>query len=181
MLAGAASAATSRYLVSPQNSRVSPAAPGEVQPLQLGRHITLDVSRAVVCLTGAHVTECLSSPHCPEQQVPLLAAPLAGITAAPLRLMYTQVGAVVLLLLLFSAVSRTRILPTRQTTQQAGARLAVSEMVIASTLRDGNKASAHLTRFHPNEALRSAQLYGVSHEPLTWACRCVFIWAKGRS
>lgn len=25
-------------------------------------------------------------------QVPLLAAPMAGITAAPLRLMYTQVG-----------------------------------------------------------------------------------------
>lgn len=54
---------------------------------------------------------------------------------------------------------------------QAGARLAVSEMVIASTLQSGSKASSHLIRFHADEARRSVQLYGVSPEPLDWACR----------
>lgn len=54
---------------------------------------------------------------------------------------------------------------------QAGARLAVSEMVIAATLQSGSKASRHLMRFHPSEELRSVQLYGVRPEPLDWACR----------
>lgn len=56
---------------------------------------------------------------------------------------------------------------------QAGARLAVSEMVIAATLQSGSRASTHLARFHPAEALRSVQLYGVRIDSLDWACRCV--------
>jgi hypothetical protein len=44
-------------------------------------------------------------------------------------------------------------------------------MVIASTLQSGAKASRQLIRFHPDEVLRSVQLYGVSPEPLDWACR----------
>lgn len=88
-----------------------------MQPLRLGSSLTLDV--------------------------PLLAAPMAGITAAPLRLMYSQ----------------------------AGARLSVSEMVIAATLQSGSKASHHLARFHQQEVLRSVQLYGVTPGALDWSCR----------
>lgn len=55
---------------------------------------------------------------------------------------------------------------------QAGARLAVSEMVIASTLQSGSKASRHLARFHQQEVVRSVQLYGVTPDSLDWACRC---------
>ncbi|KAF8065573.1 dus [Scenedesmus sp. PABB004] len=78
-----------------------------------------------------------------ELKVPLLAAPMAGLTAAPLRLMY----------------------------QAAGAGLAVSEMVIASTLRSGAPASRHLARWHADEAVRSCQLYGVRPDSIDWAVR----------
>ncbi|WIA36593.1 hypothetical protein OEZ86_007882 [Tetradesmus obliquus] len=105
------------YLVSQQNTHVAPAAAGEVQPLRLGRTL--------------------------ELQVPLIAAPMAGITAAPLRLMYTQ----------------------------AGASMAVSEMVIAATLQAGNAASRHLASWHPQEGIRSVQLYGVRPQTLDWAVK----------
>lgn len=49
--------------------------------------------------------------------------------------------------------------------------MAISEMVIASALQQGSAASRHLARFHPQEALRSVQLYGVRPESLDWACR----------
>lgn len=55
---------------------------------------------------------------------------------------------------------------------QAGAGMAVSEMVIASTLMDGSAASRHLARWHPGEAIRSVQLYGVRPDSIDWACRC---------
>eukprot|EP00775_Hariotina_reticulata_P003921 gene3921-4175_t len=44
-------------------------------------------------------------------------------------------------------------------------------MVIASALQQGSAASRHLARFHPQEELRSVQLYGVRPESLDWACR----------
>eukprot|EP00878_Enallax_costatus_P026813 GHUV01028814.1.p1 GENE.GHUV01028814.1~~GHUV01028814.1.p1 ORF type:complete len:215 (+),score=56.91 GHUV01028814.1:540-1184(+) len=115
----AVKAAPQHYLVSAQNRDVAPALPGEVQPLRLGKSL--------------------------ELKVPLIAAPMAGITAAPLRLMYTQ----------------------------AGASMAVSEMVIASTLREGNAASKHLAKWHPDERIHSVQLYGVRPGSIDWACRCL--------
>jgi tRNA-dihydrouridine synthase len=54
---------------------------------------------------------------------------------------------------------------------QAGASMAVSEMVIAATLQAGNQASRHLASWLPGEAIRSAQLYGVRPETLDWACK----------
>jgi tRNA-dihydrouridine synthase len=49
--------------------------------------------------------------------------------------------------------------------------MAVSEMVIAATLQAGNHASRHLASWHPDEAIRSVQLYGVRPETLDWACK----------
>lgn len=50
--------------------------------------------------------------------------------------------------------------------------MAVSEMVIASTLMEGSAASRHLARWHPDETIRSVQLYGVRPDSVDWACRC---------
>lgn len=58
------SSSAASYLVSPLNQHVQPAQPGEVAPLRLGPRLLLDV--------------------------PLLAAPMAGLSCAPLRLMHTQ-------------------------------------------------------------------------------------------
>jgi tRNA-dihydrouridine synthase len=54
---------------------------------------------------------------------------------------------------------------------QAGASMAVSEMVIAATLQAGNQASRHLASWHADETIRSVQLYGVRPETLDWACK----------
>jgi hypothetical protein len=54
---------------------------------------------------------------------------------------------------------------------QAGAGLAVSEMVIAATLQAGNAASRHLASWHADESIRSVQLYGVRPETLDWASK----------
>jgi hypothetical protein len=84
-----AAVAGTGYVVSPLNSGVLPAAPGEVPPLRLGS-----------ALQPLHP--------------PLLLAPMAGITSAPFRLMC----------------------------QDAGARVCVSEMILAHELVAG-KARAH--------------------------------------
>lgn len=49
--------------------------------------------------------------------------------------------------------------------------MAVSEMVIAATLQAGNAASRHLASWHPQEGIRSVQLYGVRPQTLDWAVK----------
>lgn len=106
------------YAVSPLNASVAPAAPGEFAPLRLGDRL-------------------------PALWPPLLLAPMAGITSAPLRL----------------------------TCQDAGAAACVSEMILAHELVAGSAKTRHLARFDPREKVRSAQLYAVRPEQAFEAAR----------
>jgi len=105
--------------------------------------------------------------HAMQVIVAVTAAMAAAVTAAVTAAMTAAVTAVVTAAMTAAVV-------------QAGARLAVSEMVIASTLRSGSRASQHLARFHAAEATRSVQLYGVTPDSIDWACRCgcMLLWGR---
>ncbi len=123
-LPGARLRPPSQPLVSSINRHVLPAAPGEVPALVLGQSLVLDP--------------------------PLLLAPMAGITSAPLRRICAEYGAA----------------------------MCTSEMLVASSLVQRNKATLKLAAFHATERVRSAQLYGVRPDDLEEACRCISLWHK---
>lgn len=99
------------------NLDVAPAAPGEFAALDLGPRIHLEI--------------------------PVVLAPMAGVTNAPFRVLCRRFG-------------------------QA---LFVSEMITARGLVEGNKKTRLLAGHDPEEEIRSSQLYGTDPRHVEEACR----------
>jgi nifR3 family TIM-barrel protein len=77
--------------------------------------------------------------------VPVVLAPMAGITDAPFRVLCAE----------------------------AGPALYVSEMITARGLLEGNEKTAAMVRHHPAEPVRSLQLYGSDPAVIGEAVRCL--------
>ncbi|PIE22019.1 MAG: tRNA dihydrouridine synthase DusB [Planctomycetota bacterium] len=103
--------------ITERNQGVAPARPGEFAPLRLSAGIELGV--------------------------PVVLAPMAGVTGAPFRVLCREFGEAIY----------------------------VGEMITARGLCNGNAKTRHLASFHPSESPRSLQLYGTNPKWLEEAAR----------